>query len=137
MSTPSSSSSSLLLFGKIGFLTCLVSRVSYPSASCAAVSSMCAAKFISTCLNRSDKNWKSRLRCGFPFPWCRLALTHAKILEGIQRKFAALCYNLFIFQGRNGYNWANALPRLHLCPLHEKMLPLDALLVINVFWVVG
>jgi hypothetical protein len=44
------------------------------SASCAAISSICAAPYINMCSTQADYNSrKMRLRCGYLFPWCVLA----------------------------------------------------------------
>jgi hypothetical protein len=50
------------------------SSISQSSASCVAVSSICAAPFSSTCSTQSDNNSrKLRLRCSCQFPCCALA----------------------------------------------------------------
>jgi hypothetical protein len=57
-------------------LRCLEVKFLSLSASCVAVSSICAAPFSNMCSTQADNNsLKLRLRCGCQFPWCAHALT--------------------------------------------------------------
>jgi hypothetical protein len=59
-----------------GMLRCLEIEFLSLSASCVAVSPICAAPFSNMCSTQADNNSrKLRLRCGCQFPWCALALT--------------------------------------------------------------
>jgi hypothetical protein len=59
---------------KTGMLRCLEVEFLSLSASCFAVSSICAAQFSNMC---STNSRKLQLRCGCQFPWCATALTVA------------------------------------------------------------
>jgi hypothetical protein len=59
-------------------LRCLEIEFLSRSASCVAVSSICAAPFSNMCSTQVDNNSrKLRLRCGCQFLWCALALRYA------------------------------------------------------------
>jgi hypothetical protein len=60
---------------KTGMLLCLEVEFLSLSASCVAVSSICAAPFSNMCSTQADiSSRKFRLHCGCQFPWCALAL---------------------------------------------------------------
>jgi hypothetical protein len=69
-----------------GMLRSLEVEFLSPSASCVAVSSICAAPVSNMCSTQADNSSrKLRLRCGCQFPWCALALKGGVDLRAIVR----------------------------------------------------
>jgi hypothetical protein len=61
-----------------------------------------------------------------------VTITDSNKLECIQRKFAALCHNRFLFPDVE-YHYGNILEKLNLQTLHIRRRHFDALFLINVF----
>jgi hypothetical protein len=91
-------------------LACLEVEFLGLSASCVAVSSICAAPFSNMCSTQADNSQKMRLCCGCRSPWCALALTvqpygkvHEPLLNAMSnlkiRQFSLYCPSLFYVFG--------------------------------------
>jgi hypothetical protein len=63
--------------------------------------------------------------------WNSITTTDANILERIQQKFAALCYNRFLPHVH--YSFAKSLEYLKLHTLRKRSYHLDALFIIQVY----